>query len=431
MIWLADNQDIKISDKDGRAEHIKYMKENMTSAEEYTATLKTSPDILANSDDIIYRLNQLMDIYVTCQMIGAWIEKNSKRKRIGFFKTFSNARKVKKTASLNSALTKTRFDALGGELQGMMSSDLDEFCEEFARSFSEHIKAMPSLQMPNIEEQYLWAKIKVCLFLHNQFYMHIRVYPDYTTFLYNGETKKFPDFIDGELFGMNEKFEFEETPKYILPVLKSAVAESLKYYIEISQIYLSAKRGKEMQNSITTINIQQNFNQNNNIMNVTNNNTSNVTNSSTVNHNEIFNFVSTNSQEQPDSSTKEDDGYFCGEFKQGMFEKLCLNKGYITFKSILAETEDYFKILIKLGYVIYDVDKIEFRRPFSGAAFAELLKDNDFKFSKIRKSIPEDAFIKLFGKTFFQLEQRENYPKGYRNAKSELIKNNAPMSSTR
>lgn len=180
-----------------------------------------------------------------------------------------------------------------------------------------------------------------------------------------------------------------------------------------------------MQNS-TIINIQQNFNQNNNLMNITNNNTSNVTNNSIVNHNETFNFLSTNSQEQPDSSTKEAEDYFCDELKQGMFEKLCLNKGYMAFKSILAETEDYFKILIKLGYVTYIGDKIEFHRPFSGAAFAEMLKDNDFKFNKIRRNIPGDAFINLFGKSFNKMEQREIKPVGYFKAKDILKENGAP-----
>ncbi len=121
------------------------------------------------------------------------------------------------------------------------------------------------------------------------------------------------------------------------------------------------------------------------------------------------------------------DEYFCDDIQYLYFKQLCENVGFKNFCSILPETEVYFKIFIKLGYMIMNNGSITFMSPLSGKVFVEFLKDPDFKFNSVLTYIPKEAFINLFGKELNKLEQRCYVSKIYPKLKEILKKNKAPL----
>lgn len=108
------------------------------------------------------------------------------------------------------------------------------------------------------------------------------------------------------------------------------------------------------------------------------------------------------------------------------FKKVEQNSGYMLLKEYVKETETYFRILCDLGYLAIFKGKITCLRPFSLAAFAEMITDKDFLFFQSKDNIPDMAYINLFGKKFNQIQQREKGAALYPDVKTMLIEKGAP-----
>ena len=94
MIWLKNNQEDKLECYSALT-YGKFMLENMKSFDDYMNTLISTGNIQEKTDDIIFHMNQLMDLYIHCKLLEKWIEVTTEKNRIKLFKTFSDLDSIK------------------------------------------------------------------------------------------------------------------------------------------------------------------------------------------------------------------------------------------------------------------------------------------------------------------------------------------------
>lgn len=85
---ITGNQEDKLEDYSALA-YGKFMSKNMLPFDEYMNTLISVGNIQEKTDDIVFHMNQLMDLYIIhCKLLEKWIEVTTKKNRIKIFKVF-------------------------------------------------------------------------------------------------------------------------------------------------------------------------------------------------------------------------------------------------------------------------------------------------------------------------------------------------------
>lgn len=412
MIWLKNNQEDKLECYSALT-YGKFMLENMKSFDDYMNTLISTGNIQEKTDDIIFHMNQLMDLYIHCKLLEKWIEVTTEKNRIKLFKTFSDLDSIKSICSLTSIYSYSRLNAMGSTANEYLQIDFDEFCKENLIYFQSSNTLLKGVH--GIRKQYLAVKSFIDLYLMDYFWMYLRIFPNPDCADCIGQISTdigiltIVDFIDADIFEINPLF-MKERKITLSQKLSKAAIECLDNYRQLAQL---------IANRVTNHSSGTVINQILNEYSVINN--FNYVNNSTVNHNETFNFESDEKidEERNDPSTD--------EIKNLMFKKLQNNSGYKVFKAHLEQTDVYFKAFFDLGYITYLDEVVDFNAPFSQGAFAEFMKDSKFLFSEIRLSIPDSAYIDLTGRKFNQLEKRSDEVKKYADVKNALISKGVPV----
>lgn len=406
MIWLRNTQEAKLKEYDFM-DFLEFMHYNMTSFQDYFNSINTC-NIDDNRDDILFHLNQIVDIYIHSRIVFLWLHHKTIENRINFFNLLLDSENIKTSCSITNILSSTRIQEIDPKILELLETDIDEFCKINANNFLVFTQNFLEKDMTS-EQIYNAYNFYINLYIYDYFWMCLKVFPDPNNIKYLGalDTSEgqigVPNFTGSEIYSITENFTVIEKINF-MQKLDDIFIESLGDYIKLSKL-LENKKYKETtlcQTSFTTIN---------------NNSFHTITNNYSYNYSDLNNQNIT-------SSINVQDGF--DEMQKCLYEKLCKNHGYITLLSILKEADVYFRAFIKLGYMRIEKEIIKFNAPFSNKAFAEFVKDEDFLFFDIKGSIPDAVYKDLFHKTFHDLEQRESSSSKYPDVKKGLISCGVP-----
>lgn len=409
MVWLRKHQNDLLSNSMPDT-LINYFTNGTETFEEYfSRTCNSLNDSKAN-DDIIFHLDQLIDIAIHCKLLSDWFSKFTQKERIQYFTKLSDLTFIRNNADYNFHFSKNRLDEIDKNVITILDNSFNEFCEEFCKKLTPYSNDVVKLGF--LKPKYPTTCFWISHILQCNLLIHIRLSPQ-PYVLYKHKNCNFiidiPDFVNYQLFRVDDNYHPKEAIENTTIELLNLSNECFDDFIKLASLYVYKKQKSNSEQF--TINIQQNIN----------NTELNYKTFSSVYHNETFNFESDDNPSVKSNETSVDD------IKSLMFNNLQNNSGYKVFKAHLEQTDAYFKAFFDLGYIIYLDKVVNFVAPFSNGAFAEFMKDPDFLFSEIKMSIPDSAYKDLTGRTFNQLEKRYDDVKKYADVKNALINKGVPL----
>lgn len=406
MIWLRKYQNDTQANSTPQT-ITQYFQDGTESFEEYYTRICNSPN--ESKDDIIFHLDQLIDIAIHCKLLSDWFSKLTQKERINYFLQLDSIDFIKENADYHYHFSQNRLAEAGEKVIAILNNSYNEFTAEFCKKITPYVNDVAKLGL--FKPKYPTTCFWISYILQSNLLTHIRLSPR-PYVIYQHDNCNFfsdvPDFVNYPLFRVDDNYQPKETIEDTTIELQNLSNECFDDFMKLAMFYVYKNQGAKSEQ--VTINIQQNIN----------NPEFNYKTYSNTYHNETFNFESDKISNSPEISTD--------DIKELMFKKLQNNSGYKVLKAHLDQTDIYFKIFFELGYISYLNDVIEFNSPFSQGAFAEFIKDNDFLFCEIQARIPDTAFKELTGRTFNGLEQRSDKVKKYDDVKKALLLKNPPLS---
>lgn len=409
MIWLRKKQNDMLSNSMPSTLKEYFSNGTETFEEYFSRTCNSLNDSKAN-DDIIFHMDQLIDIAIHCKLLSDWYSKSKEKERIKYFLKLSNLNFIRNNADYHFHFSNNRLDEVDKNVITILDKSFNEFCKDFCKKIANLKDYVVNYGL--FKPKYPHICFCISCILQCNLLSLVRLSPDpYVLFNFKNSDSVYdiPDFVNYQLFRVDDNYQLKEAIENTTIELLNLSKECLDDFIKLASFYINKKQKSNSQQ--ITINIQQNIN----------NPEFNYKAFSSVYHNETFNF------ESDEKSSVERNEPSVDDIKSLMFKKLQNNSGYKVFKAHLEQTDIYFRTFFDLGYITYLDKVVDFKAPFSKGAFAEFMKDPDFLFSEIRSRIPDSAFKDLTGKSFNQLEQRSDEVKKYDDVKNALRKKGVPV----
>lgn len=390
MIWLRKYQnDMQSNSKTQTL--IQYFQDGTESFEQYYTRICNSPN--ENKDDIIFHLDQLIDIAIHCKLLSDWFSKLTKKERINYFLQLDNIDFIKENADYHYHFSQNRLNEAGEKVIAILNNGFNEFSVEFCKKLTPYVNDVAKLGL--FKPKYPTTCFWVSQILQSNLLAHIRLSPR-PYVIYQHENCNFsfdvPDFVNYPLFRMDDNYQPKEAIEDTTIELLNLSNKCFDDFMNLAMFYVY--KNQEAKSEQVTINIQQNIN----------NPEFNFKTFSSVYHNETFNFEC-EKEKQSDINYTENDILNNESFKtfcnlSPVFYKIweCLSsKGFWIYDgkfiqrnedtfpeyclNLLAHEESLLKVSFRVAHSYFkklfnytDINEISVPDKFSRPAWLEILK---------------------------------------------------------
>ncbi len=390
MIWLRKYQNDTQANSTTKA-LIKYFQDGTESFEQYYTRICNSPN--ENKDDIIFHLDQLIDIAIHCKLLSDWFSKLTQKDRINYFLQLNSIDFIKENADYHYHFSQNRLDEAGEKVIAILNNSFNEFSVEFCKKLTPYVNDVAKLGL--FKPKYPTTCFWVSQILQSNLLAHIRLSPR-PYVIYQHENCNFssnvPDFVNYPLFRVDDNYQPKEAIEDTTIELQNLSNECFDDFMKLAMFYVYKNQGAKSEQ--VTINIQQNIN----------NPEFNFKTFSSVYHNETFNFECEKEKQsdinytENDISNNEDFKTFCnlspgfykiweclsskgfwiydGKFIQrneDTFPEYCLN--------LLAHEESLLNVSFKVAHPYFkklfnytDINDISVPNKYNRSAWLEILK---------------------------------------------------------
>lgn len=390
MIWLRKYQNDTQSNSKTQT-LIQYFQDGTESFEQYYTRICNSPN--ENKDDIIFHLDQLIDIAIHCKLLSDWFSKLTKKERINYFLQLDNIDFIKENADYYYHFSQNRLNEAGEKVIAILNNGFNEFSVEFCKKLTPYVNDVAKLGL--FKPKYPTTCFWVSQILQSNLLAHIRLSPR-PYVIYQHEDCNFsfdvPDFVNYPLFRMDDNYQPKEAIEDTTIELLNLSNECFDDFMKLAMFYVY--KNQEAKSEQVTINIQQNIN----------NPEFNFKTFSSVYHNETFNFEC-EKEKQSDINYTENDILNNESFKtfcnlSPVFYKIweCLSsKGFWIYDgkfiqrnedtfpeyclNLLAHEESLLKVSFRIAHPYLkklfnytDINEISVPNKFSRSAWLEILK---------------------------------------------------------
>ena len=276
MIWLRKHQDDMLSNSNPDT-LINHFANGTETFVEYFSRMCNSLNDSKQNDDIIFHLDQLIDIAIHCKLLSDWFSKNTQKERVKYFSKLSYLNFIRNNANFH--FSKNRLDELDENVIRILDNSFNEFCEEFCKKLAPYTNDVVKLGL--LKPKYPTTCFWISHILQCNLLIHIRLSPQ-PYVLYKHKNRNFildiPDFVNYQLFRVDNNYQPTEAIENTTIELLNLSNKCFDDFIKLASLYIYKKQ-KSNSDQIT-INIQQNIN----------NPEFNYKTYSSVYHNETFNF---------------------------------------------------------------------------------------------------------------------------------------------
>lgn len=368
MIWLRKKQDDMQSNSLPNT-MIKYFKDGMETFDQYYSRICKLKNDLINADDIIFHLDQLMDIAIHCKLFSDWFSKTTEKERVKYFMNLSDIDFIRKNADYHFHFSKNRLDEVGKKIINVLDNSFDDFCRELSGIFLAYTNDVEKMEL--FKPKYPQTCFYISFILQSNLLTHIRLTPQpYVLFKFEdcNYTYDIPDFVNYTLFRLDDNYSPKEEIKNTTIELLNLSNECLDDFIKLAGFYMEKKQKSTSEQVI--INIQQNIN----------NPEFNYKTFSTTYHNEFFNFEC-EKEKQYDENLSEND----------IFKNITFN----TFCNISPNFYKIWECLSSKGYLFYDGEFIQ-RNKETFPEYCINLLAHEGSLLKVSFRVAHSYFKKLF-----------------------------------
>lgn len=390
MIWLRKYQNDTQANSTTKT-LIKYFQDGTESFEQYYTRICNSPN--ENKDDIIFHLDQLIDIAIHCKLLSDWFSKLTQKERINYFLQLGSIDFIKENADYHYHFSQNRLDEAGEKVIAILNNSFNEFSVEFCKKLTPYVNDVAKLGL--FKTKYPTTCFWVSQILQSNLLAHIRLSPR-PYVIYQHENCNFfsdvPDFVNYPLFRVDDNYQPKEAIEDTTIELQNLSNECFDDFMKLAMFYVYKDQGAKSEQ--VTINIQQNIN----------NPEFNFKTFSSVYHNETFNFECAK-EKQSDINYTENDILNNENFKTfcnlcPVFYKIweCLSsKGFWIYDgkfiqrnedtfpeyciSLLAHEESLLNVSFKVAHPYFkklfnytDINDISVPNKYSRSAWLEILK---------------------------------------------------------
>ena len=174
MIWLRKYQDdIQSNSKPNTL--IQYFVNGTETFEQYYSRIYNSINDNKDIDDIIFHLDQLIDIAIHCKLLSDWFSKPTQKERINYFLNLSDFEFIYKNADFHYHFSQARLYEMDKNIITILNNSFSEFCAEFCKKLTSYTDDVLKVRLfkPKYSTTCFWiSQILKCNLLP-----HIRLSP--------------------------------------------------------------------------------------------------------------------------------------------------------------------------------------------------------------------------------------------------------------
>ncbi|WP_318661895.1 hypothetical protein [Treponema sp.] len=239
MIYLRKRKDdYQVYEKNS----IKFLQEEMVSFENFFSHIKNDVFSEEMKTDIHFKLFQLIDIYIHCCIIYKWLVIPTEKKRIKFFKSFHDYKRLDKYTNLATIISTNQLNALSRNIQEILGTTYNEALRDFINDFSDIVRQYQKKQIFHPQEAYILRTCNISFLIGRGLWSHIRVLPESPIYIgslsFNNRPIDIIDFLESDIYTITESQELKEKISDKPSFFRNTAIKAYENFISLARLYI-------------------------------------------------------------------------------------------------------------------------------------------------------------------------------------------------